>query len=234
MILTWTTTETCVSNSRQAQSCIDLFQDGSVTFRGMRLHFRQDREDSALQVCCSVCDRARRCTLTGEWQWNDAWLCTSCTVNDLQQDLQAQGRLLSIGPPKMLNKQLHSYSPLQHDLQEFPIVDCHLHLEYILDGTACYMKDATIEDAIADLALKGPFAVVTSCCDLKNIENTLRLVKNGNGHVYASFGGHPKNSLWEWDKDMQSMLVEAVGRCREISKDSVVAWGECGLDYAGT
>ncbi|CAD7971421.1 unnamed protein product [Amoebophrya sp. A120] len=99
-----------------------------------------------------------------------------------------------------------------------------------------YFPDEEIAEAVAALPLKTTpsFSVITCCTKLDQVENTLRLVKNGRGHVLASFGTHPKNALYDWDENMAAMMMDAVEKCRrENGEKSVVAWGETGLDFAG-
>lgn len=83
-------------------------------------------------------------------------------------------------------------------------------------------------EKIRNLALAGPFAVVTSCCDDLTIDETKRLVHLGDGHVYCCFGAHPKRAL-DWDVAMRDLFIAAA-----ISVGpALVAWGECGLDFSG-
>ncbi len=91
------------------------------------------------------------------------------------------------------------------------------------------MPDDELRESLFGLALRGPFAVITSCCDAAAIEDTVRLVKLGAGHIYCTFGAHPKRALWEWDADLVTLFQDAMRRCGS----QVVAWGECGLDYSG-
>ncbi|CAD7970037.1 unnamed protein product [Amoebophrya sp. A25] len=118
---------------------------------------------------------------------------------------------------------------LPDELHDLPLVDTHMHLEYILDDRFDLPDDAVLA-SLFDLALDGPFAVITSCCDAFSIETTVRLVQLGAPHVFAAFGAHPKRALGDWDSDMRELLLDGVSRC---PPNSVVAWGECGLDFAG-
>ncbi|CAD7974975.1 unnamed protein product [Amoebophrya sp. A120] len=121
------------------------------------------------------------------------------------------------------------------ELRLFPIFDTNTHLEYIMDKQF-YYPDEEIAEAVAALPLKTTpsFSVITCCTKLDQIDNCLRLVKNGQGHVLASFGTHPKNALYDWDENMAAMMMDAVEKCRrENGEKSVVAWGETGLDFAG-
>eukprot|EP00392_Amoebophrya_sp_AT5.2_P010223 g10276.t1 len=129
---------------------------------------------------------------------------------------------------------------IPEDLHSLPVIDCHAHLDFVMDGrTGDEISDSEIRTAVFDdLALQGRFAVITSCCDLAAIENTIRLVRLGAGHVFAAFGAHPKRALHEWDADLKWLFKDAIRRCNwDPATGSyvrrVVAWGECGLDYSG-
>lgn len=72
-------------------------------------------------------------------------------------------------------------------------------------------------------------AIITSCCDVTNVDDTIRLVLRGDGHVFCSFGAHPKRVLhYQWNEQVRDIFLQAAVRCG----DKFVAWGECGLDYS--
>ncbi|CAD7974301.1 unnamed protein product, partial [Amoebophrya sp. A120] len=60
------------------------------------------------------------------------------------------------------------------ELHDLPLIDTHAHVEFILDGRrGCDVPDEELQRSLFGLALSGPFAVITSCCDAAAIEDTV-------------------------------------------------------------
>jgi TatD DNase family protein len=98
------------------------------------------------------------------------------------------------------------------------MIDVHCHLEQ--------PPYDSIREEVIEKCKKELMAVITSCAHTKDFDKTLKIVKENNGFVFASFGIHP-----EYIKEVsEKEIAEFIDKVRK-NRDSIVAIGEIGLDY---
>ncbi|CAJ1329935.1 unnamed protein product [Effrenium voratum] len=120
-------------------------------------------------------------------------------------------------------------------------VDTHCHLDLVLPR----LSEQSHKDAAKAVAkgeeplprlradflewretLQGSERDLEGCvnigCSARGIDAAVEFLKHDN--VYGAFGIHPLNAH-EWNSEMEDKIVKL------MSRDKVVAWGECGLDY---
>lgn len=120
-------------------------------------------------------------------------------------------------------------------------VDTHCHLDLVLPR----LSEQSHKDAAKAVAkgeeplprlradflewretLQGAERDLEGCvnigCSARGIDAAVEFLKHDN--VYGAFGIHPLNAH-EWNSEMEDKIVKL------MSRDKVVAWGECGLDY---
>lgn len=120
-------------------------------------------------------------------------------------------------------------------------VDTHCHLDKIFPGLSRQaQRDAKkavsageqpkqVQDVVFPnwrRGLEGPEAGFEACvnigCEADRLDASASFLKYDG--VYGAFGIHPLRSR-DWNDEVEQKIV------RLMSRDKVVAWGECGLDY---
>src|SRR3989344_3213645 len=109
------------------------------------------------------------------------------------------------------------------------IIDAHSHVQFPV-----YNND---RETVINQAKAAGVAMVAVGTQVETSEAAVRLAKANPGWVWATVGFHPNHLSEDWhhDKKEQSQSVAEVFNIdilRNLAKDpSVVAIGECGLDY---
>jgi TatD DNase family protein len=108
-------------------------------------------------------------------------------------------------------------------LKPFPeikaMIDCHCHLEW-------KDFDSDRDAVVAKCRSAGLKAVITCCANPKDWALTMEMVERYKGFISASAAVHP-----EYVKEMPQQEIDDFVEVLRKEQDSIVAVGECGLDY---
>ncbi len=98
------------------------------------------------------------------------------------------------------------------------MIDCHCHLEQ-----KDYDKD---REQVIKQCKRELRALITCCAHPRDVELTLKLVRENKGFIFCAIGVHPTYIKEASEKEIDEAIKEI-----EKHKDEIVAIGETGLDY---